>query len=360
MESRPFSNTQNKAWDRLTELVIYNPSEVDSSAIFEQGGRKFGLVLSDLHTDFRVTLSQVYAENTAEFKVYNAAETTRQQMAQAGQRVRFSAGYKGQGGVQGIFWGSIITGPSVRSGDGWVTTLTCISSLTEATGTLALAQAGKLKNNQTLGTSKLTPAQKQDLINQAVNRIPIAVSYGPDVAVRTILQDLSTMTGLVLWGAEGMSPITLDNGWVWCGGIRGALMNLKQILHRWGWELYTDSTTIFVVPLDGSGASTFSVAYLSYETGLKSLKATTPLNIPPKTDSKGNRIVIPPTYDFNALLSPKIRPNQQVLFKTPELNTLALVHEVKFEGDNHGGKFDVDGKCVVWSGPGDTFRKVTG
>lgn len=358
MESRTFTTTQNKAWDRLVELVVYNPTEVDSSAIYQQGGQQFGLVLSDLHMDFQVTRSQVYAENTAEFKVYNASANTRKQMAQSGQRVRFSAGYTGQGGLQGIFWGSILRGPSARVGNDWVTTLTCVSSLMEATGTLDLAQADKQKNNQKSGTKKLTPEQKQNLVNQAVNRIPIAVSYAPDISVKTILQDLANMTGLVLWGTEGMDPITLDNGWVYVGGIRGALKNLKQVLHRWGWDLHTDSTTIFVVPMDGFGASTYSVAFLSYDTGLMSVKETTPLNIPPKVNGKGIRIPVPPTYEFTCLLSPKIAPNQQVLFKTPEVSTLALVHQVTDEGDNHGGPFQTKGKCVVWSGPGDTYRKA--
>ena len=353
-----FANTPNKAWDRQVELVIYDPSEVDSSAIYEQGGQQFGLRISDLHMDFQVTKSQVYAENTAEFKIFNAAETTRKQMASPGQRVRFSAGYAQQGGVQGIFWGSIVRGPSSRVGNAWVTSLTCISSLTEATGTLDLAQADKQKNSKKLGTSALTPDQKQNLVNQAINRIPIEAGYGPDIPVKQILQELSSMTGLVLWGIEGMDPITLDNGWHWSGGIRGALQNLRQILHRWGWNLYMDSTTILVVPMDGWGASTYSVAYLSYDTGLKSVKQTTPMNIPPKLDAHGKRIEVPPTYDFTCLLSPKICPNQQVLIKTPEVNTLALVHAVTHAGNSSGGDFDTKGKCVVWSGPGDTYRKA--
>lgn len=360
MESRPFSATPDKAWDRLVELVVYDPTEVDAQTVLENGGRQFGTLVSDLHVSFEVTESQVYAENTAEFKVYNASQATRRLLSLAGKRVRFSAGYTHQGGVQGIFWGSILRAPSKKEGNDWVTTLTCISSLTEATGTLALAAAGKLTNNQTLGTSKLTPEQRQNLINQAVNRIPIQASYGPDVKVKSILNDLGTMTGLVVWGAEGMGDITLDNGWVYVGGIRGALQNLRQILRRWGWNLYLDSTTILVTPMDGFGASTYSVAYLSYDTGLLTLKETTPLNIPPKTDRHGNRITIPPTYEFKSLLSPKIRPNQQVLFKTPELNALALVEQVKSHGDNFGGDFATEGKVVVWSGPGDTYRKSSG
>lgn len=353
-----FAATPSKAWDRLVELVVYSPGDVDSSAIYEQGGAQFGLVVSGLDMEFKVTKSQVYAENTAEFKIYNASMTTRKQLGTKGLRVRFSAGYAQQGGLAGVFWGSVVRGPSSRVGNDWVTTMNCISSLTEATGTLDIAQAGKQKNNKTAGTRALTPEQKQDLINQAVNRIPIRAGYGPDVPVKLILQDLAKQTGLVLWGAEGMDPITLDNGWVYAGGIRGALQNLRQILHRWGWNLYTDSTSIILVPMDGFGVSTYSVAFLSYDTGLKSVHETTPMNVPPKLDGSGKRVIIPPTYEFNCLLSPKIDVNQQVLLKTPEVNALSLVYDVTHEGDNFGGPFDTKGKCVTWSGPGDTLRKV--
>ena len=344
------SNDTERAWGREVELVVYDPKDVSSAAILEQGGATFGLVLSDLHVEFSVTRSQVYAENTAEFKVYNAKPSTRQQMASPGQRIRFSAGYKDQGGPIGIFWGSIMRGPSSRKGASWETNLTCISSLTESTGSEDIATWDK-KN------PKASREKKLEVITRAVNRIPVQLSFGAGSRVKEAIRTMSAITGLVLWGLEGMPELLFPNGFVYVGGARGAMMQLDKMLRRNGWALNIDNMSLLVLPLVG-GNLTATVAYLTKDTGLLDLRETTDLNVPPKLDKNGKRVHIPKSYEFKCLLNPKIAPNTLVEFNTEQAKITALVTSVTVSGNNFGGEFQTSGKCVVWSGIGDTWKKA--
>lgn len=352
-----FAATSVKAWERQVELVVYDPGEVSSAAILEQGGQEFGLRISDLDVDFVVTRSQVYSANVAEFKVYNASEASRKLMGTPGKRIRFSAGYRDMGGPVGIFWGSILKAPSSKSGSDWVTTITAVSSLTEATGTLDIAQADKQKNDKKAGTSKLTPEQKQMLINQAVNRIPLILNYGPDARAKDIIRTIGNQTGLAVNGLEAMPDILFPNGWTYAGGVRGALATLGKMLRASGYSLAAGNTSILVTTLDGTSVTAVS-AYLTKDTGLLEVKPTTDMNIPPKLDSKGKRVTMPETYEFKSLLNPKIQPNTVVTFNTDAVKTSALVWEAKFTGTSYGtGEFTVTGKCTAWTGAGDALRR---
>lgn len=344
-----FQSTALKAWERQIELVVYSPSEVSSAAILLQGGQEFGLRVSDLHMDFDVTRSQVYSANVAEFRVYNASEATRKLMEEPGKRVRFSAGYRDMGGPVGIFWGSILKASSRPVGPDLVTTITAVSSLTEATGTLDIANSRK---------NKLPPDQKQELVNQAVNRIPLILNYGPDARAHDIIRTIGNQTGLAVNGLEDMPDILFPNGWTYVGGVRGALQKMAQMLRASGFSLVAGNTSILVTPLAGTSL-TVTAAYLSYATGLIEVKTTTDLNIPPKLDRKGSRIVVPETYEFKALLNPKITPNSLVEFDTPHVKTSMLVSECKFSGNNYGGDFHVSGKGAAWTrGAADTLRRA--
>lgn len=344
-----FAATSVKAWERQVELVVYDPGEVSSAGILAQGGQEFGLRISDLDIDFVVTRSQVYSANVAEFKVYNASEATRKLMGTPGKRIRFSAGYRDMGGPVGIFWGSILKAPSSPDGKGSiVTTITAVSSLTEATGTLDIASKDK---------KKLTPEQKQGLVNQAVNRIPLVLNYGPDARAAEIIRTIGNQTGLATNGLESMPEILFPNGWTYAGGVRGALATLGKMLRASGYSLVAGNTSILVTPLAGTSVNSVS-AYLTKDTGLLEVKPTTDMNIPPKLDSKGKRVQMPETYEFKALLNPKIMPNTVVTFNTDVVKTSALVWESKFQGTGYGvGEFVVVGKCTAWEGAGDVLRR---
>jgi hypothetical protein len=82
-----FSDTREKAWGRVVELVAYDPAQAPSAAMLYAEGEQFGTVVSDLHMDFEVHRSTRYSENTGSFKIYNAKESTRQWLQTPGLRV---------------------------------------------------------------------------------------------------------------------------------------------------------------------------------------------------------------------------------------------------------------------------------
>lgn len=348
-----FSQVAVKAWGRVSELVVYDPAKAPSAAIIDQGGQQFGLVVSGLFTEFEVTRSQVYADNVAEFRVYNAAKETREQMEAGGMRVRFSVGYKDQGGAVGVFWGSVIGAYTMKKGTDWVTVLPCVSSLSESTGTEDIATWAKKKENK-----KATPEQKQEVITRAINRIPVEFSYGPDIRARVILQNISVITGLVIWGTEEMPEILFPNGWTYVGGVRGGLKILDKMLASRGWHLYVENTRIMVVPLDG-GNQTSTAAYLTPDTGLLEVRPKNNPNMPPKFNGKGKKIAVRKAYEFKCLINPNIGPNTLCQLKNDTLDTVVLVSSSKIRGDNGAGDFSMENVGVVWNGPGDMYRKVS-
>jgi hypothetical protein len=348
-----FAQVTVKAWGRVSELVVYDPSLAPSAAVLEQGGQQFGVRVSDLHTEFEVTRSQVYADNVAEFRVYNASKTTRAQMEAPGMRVRFSVGYKDTEGAVGIFWGSVMGAYTMKKGQDWVTVLPCVSSLSESTGTEDIATWAEKKENK-----KATPAQKQEVITRATNRIPISMSYGPDARIKEILRTISTITGLVLWGTEGMPEILLPNGWTYVGGVRGGLQKLDKMLAARGWHLYVENTRIMVVPLEG-GNLTVTAAYLTPDTGLLEVRPKNNPNMPPKFNSEGKKVPVRKSYEFKCLINPKIGPNTLCQLKNETLDTVVLVSSAKVRGDNGAGDFSMECIGTVWDGPGDTYRKAS-
>ena len=349
LPERLFDCVENKAWERQIELVVYDPATVGSPALLLAKGEMLGTVISDLDVGFRVKRSREFAENTAEFKVYNAKAETRAKLTQPGMRVRFSAGYRDTGGPVGIFWGSVCAGAhSKKEGTEWVTVLPCISSLTESLGSEDIATWSK-------SNPKATQAQKQEKAASAINRIPVSLSYAPGYPIRKVLQDFQGITGLAVLGAEGLPFATLENGFTFAGGVRGALVQFKkQCLTPIGWTFHIDNGSIFVYPVDESKQYTVISAYLTLDTGHLSLTDKTKTNIPPKLvkDAKGKlvKVPVPRSYEVKCLLNPKLGPNTLVTVNTPSLDTTLLVDSVEFVGDNYGGEYGCTFEGHVYGG----------
>lgn len=315
------------------ELVVYDPATVSSAALLVAKGEVLGLVVSGLDIDFKVKRSRTYSENTAEFKVYNAKPETRAKLTQPGMRVRFSVGYRDMGGPIGIFWGSIGEGASSRKeGSDWVTTVPCISSLTESTGSEDIATWSK-KN------PKATTAEKQAKISAAINRIPVSLTYAPGTRLAQILSDFKGITGLAVYAAESFPTLTAANGFTYVGGIRGAMDQFRKILRAQGIAMHIDNNTIFVYPMDDSGYKVTS-AYLTYDSGYLSSTDKTKNPIPPKivvVNGKAQRVLEPRTYEVKCMLNPKLSPNTLATVAVPSLDTTLLIDWVEFEGGNYQG-----------------------
>jgi hypothetical protein len=329
----PFDAVAVKAWERQTELVVYDPAAVSSAGLLVAKGETLGLVVSGLDVDFKVKRSRTYSENTAEFKVYNAKPETRAKLTQPGMRVRFSVGYRDMGGPVGVFWGTIGEGAtSVKESTSWVTTIPCISSLTEATGTEDIATWVKKNPNASV-------ADKQAKIASAINRIPVSLSYAPGTRLAVILNDFKGITGLAVYAAETFPNATVPNGFTYVGGVRGAMDSFRKILRVQGLAMHIDNQTIFVYPMDDSGYKVTS-AYLTYDSGFLSSTDKTKNPIPPKmvlVNGKPQKIPEPRAYEVKCLLNPKLSPNTLATVSTKNLDTTLLIDWVEFEGGNYQG-----------------------
>ena len=80
------------AWGRIVELSVGSEGE--------------GLLISDLDIDFKVIKSLTFADNYAEFRIYNAKEETRTKILKKGNNLIFKAGYEDEA-VNTLFVGNI-------------------------------------------------------------------------------------------------------------------------------------------------------------------------------------------------------------------------------------------------------------
>jgi hypothetical protein len=358
-----FNDVRVKAWEREIELVVYdpatNPDGLGNPNLDLKKDEVLGYVVSSLHTEFKVKRSRTFSENTAEFKVYNANAEHRARMTAPGMRVRFSAGYKDSGGPLAIFWGTVTAGArSEKKGTDWVTTLPCISSLSEALGTEGVVVAAK---------NAKTPQDKQDIQTRQINRIPVSFGYAPGHPIRQVLWDIQAITGLAVYGAEALPTETLKNGFNYSGGVRGAIdLFKKTCLIPAGWTLYIDNQSLIVYPVDEKAKYTVTTAHLTVEgyekngviapvsTGYITHTDKTKANIPPKMvkgkDGKLHRVDIPRTYEVKCLLNPKLAPNTLATIEVPGLDTTLLIDSVEFEGNNYGGNFQASFEGHVYEG----------
>ena len=350
---------QVKAWEREIELVVYDPTTTDSSSATLATGEVLGYVVSSLHTEFKVKRSRTFSENTAEFKIYNANAEHRARMTAPGMRVRFSAGYRDSGGPLGIFWGTVTAGAcSEKKGTDWVTTLPCISSLSEALGTEGVVVAAK--NAKTLQA-------KQEIQTRQINRIPVSFGYAPGHPIRQVLWDIQAITGLAVYGAEALPDAVLVNGFNYSGGVRGAIdLFKKTCLIPAGWTLYIDNQSLIVYPVDEKAQYTVTTAHLTTEgfekngvvapvsTGYISHTDKTKSNVPPKMvkgkDGKLVRVPVPRAYEVKCLLNPKLAPNTLATIEVPGLDTTLLIDSVEFEGNNYGGNYMATFEGHVYEG----------
>ena len=283
------------AFDRKIELII--------------GAGGVGVDIASLDLSFKVVRSVAFAENEAEFLIYNASKNTRNEVLKKGNSLTFSAGYEDQAfGV--IFIGQVLESKTYREYGNIITRI--------------------LATNTSAETKPLS-------------RTLVSLSYAPDTSSKTILDEIADLLGLALIGIDNSLddlPI-LPNGFVYAGIIRGALQYSTKVLKSKGIGLYIDNTSLVVYKLQGS--STFNVGFLNKDTGLLSAEVEERSHNDqqrPKDETARKYI------HFNALLNPGMKPNGLVEIESEDVNGIFLIHKIDFIGDNFGGEFNSIGEAV--------------
>jgi hypothetical protein len=251
-----------------------------------------GTIISNLDVEFRVEKTINVEQNTAEFTVFNAKETTRSQVLRKGNNIVLNLGYEDEATAT-VFVGNITEAVSERVQADWITKIRAVSI-----------------------RSKSAP----------LKAISIALSYGPDATLSVIMEKIGATAGLVITGISNIAGITLPNGWVYVGTFLGALRYLKNILTPLGKGLYIDNNEILIYNL--GTASRYKIVRLSYASGLLSVKDVS------RAEDNKKRL------QLESLIIPQMRLNGAVnLIGTPSQDGTYIVDSFKIQGNNFGGQF---------------------
>lgn len=281
------------AFSRIIELKITNEANEVTN-------------VADLHIEFNIERSISFAENSADFTIFNAKEDTRKKVLKEGNNIVFNYGYEDENvGVDqklgNIFTGNIKKAISGQAATEWITNIT------------ATTQIGQ---------------------NKKIQNIYVKISYGPKTPVSRPLREIATALGLVVIGEENANVI-MPNGFTHVGTARNGLKYVRNILRANNTELYIDTNEI-VVYKKSPRVSRFTPVFLDYKSGLLSINDITDYDSKDKNNPK--------RVSIESIIIPKIQPNGIVtVSKTGKLDGTYFIEKMTIEGDNFGG----ENKCTM-------------
>lgn len=215
------------AWGRIVRLEARNSEgvQVDVSA---------------LRIDARCVRSRVFANNELEATIYNANESTINKFLQRGTNVALYAGYEDEGMPGLMYQGNIIDSKTYRQGSD---TLTVVRSMAIRS------------------------------LSRPFTATPVCLSFEPGKTAADVIDSIGALLGLVPIGKEMAAEVKFEGGWTYVGPVSGAMKRLGQDLRPAGIGLYVDLAELVVFKY--SGDSTYTMAFISQETGLISIQNTT-------------------------------------------------------------------------------------
>lgn len=263
------------------------------------GANGEGLLISDLDIDFKITKSMTFADNFAEFTVYNAKQETRTDILKKDNNIIFKAGYSDET-VNTLFVGNIIEAESGKGTTDRVTKIKAISGR---------GLTGKLQSEY------------------------VSLSYNAGTLLSLPIQQLASLYNLVVYGIEN-AQIKMPNGWSYTGKASGAFRYVLGILKSNNKGMYKDDKELII--FNEGSASKISVVILSYTGGLKTIENVTDLDKNTKTK-----------YKFTSLIIPQCQVNGLVQVVTPDVKGTFTVEKLEYEGNNYGGNFDMSGEIYA-------------
>lgn len=311
------------AWSRVVRLEARNKDgvQVDVAA---------------LRIDASCVRSRVFDDNSMEATIVNASEDTIAKFMQRGTNVALYAGYADEGEPGLMYQGNIIDSKTTRMGSDIITTIRSMS----------------LRS-----------------LTRPFTATPVCLSFLPGSTAEDVLDAIGALLGLVPIGKEMAAEVKFSGGWTYAGPVSNALKRLGQDLRAKGLGLYVDLAELVV--FRWLGDSTYSIAYLSPDSGLLNVQDSTDYmgaarsnlaSLPSKFDTKPED---PPvltkedvddvyaylekvftnmkkTYSVQSIVIPKLRPN-------------SMVH-LEYKPMGIDGRFVVDRMTTaVGNGPNSSF-----
>lgn len=251
-----------------------------------------GLDISNLDISFQINRSITSSFNDGIITVYNAKESTRNDILKKGNSVILKAGYNDEG-IGTIFSGVIIESVTNFNDTEWVTEIKAID-------------IGNNKNGLEFEVFQF--------------------SYKKDTPFITVLNDVSNSLNLNISGLSNVTE-TLKDGFSYGGNIKGLLNQIKGILKLNNKDLYFDNNEMVIFNI-GNRSSKFEVVRITEKSGLIG-------NIGKTLDENTKKT----TINFTTLLNYKIQPNGLMNINTQKVKGNYYVDKVVFTGDNMGGDF---------------------
>ncbi|MXN51920.1 hypothetical protein GR158_12380 [Shinella sp. AETb1-6] len=285
-----------------------------------------GLVsVHEIKIEFSISKGISSSPNSAEIKLYNLAETTRNGMGKEFDAITLEAGYMPPAGM---------AGPGVlnyRRNENGVYVSDFGRVATEYSGNVGIIFKGAVRDveHKREGTNIITTIACGDG-DAAFRRATISKSYPSGTPVKDVIDDIAKqMEAKGLSRGEFKYPEALEGKtfkrpYAACGSC---VRELDTIGRGNGFYWSSQNETLELVPSDGFVGT---VALITPETGM--------IGTPAITDN-GVRV--------SALLNPEIRPNRraQIKSQTLEMNAadgMYRVSECTYSGDNYTGEFKVD------------------
>lgn len=313
------------AWGRVVRLVAQNRDMVHVD-------------VSALRIDARCVRSRVFNDNEMEATIYNANSDTISKFLQRGTNIMLYAGYE-QGGEPGLMWqGNIIDSKTLSNGTDTVTTIRSIA----------------LRS-----------------LKRPFTCTPVCLGFKPGATAADVIDSICAILGLVPYGKEMATEVSFPSGWTFVGNVMNAMKKLAQDLETKGMGIYVDLAEMVV--FRHRTDSSYSIAYLTPDSGLLNLENTTDYvgfartSIDDMSSKVGEKpksggVVLKPedvddvyaqldkiftnmkkTYSAKTMVIPKLRPN-------------ALVRINDERRGVHDGLFVVDKMEVsVGNGPNSAF-----
>lgn len=333
------------AWNRVLDIyvgsMVDKPSDTNGGATtVKVAGINPDTGEQGLDCEADITRSNRIAKNTATIKVYNANAQLRYSMEKPGQVVRVDAGYA-DSGYGTVFYGQVDSAHSTLEGADWVTEIS--------------ASHFRAKN---IGYETLF----------------ISASYAPGANLRQVIDDLSSMLGIIAIGTSN-ADITLDSGWTYAGPMKGALTHVRNFLRYYGRDLFYDLAELVIYAV-GTETSVFEEVYLDIDSGLlkaqpiedavreSRLETRSENSIAKrrarmdKTKSANGRTRLSQSIvaeqeklveerrvraRFSSIMNHRLRPNCAVTLKSAPVSGRFILDDIRMKLDNFGTNFDCEG-----------------
>lgn len=333
------------AKQRKTELYIGTFKDEVVNAVVTSGSKlqSTGYLIDELHYKFDIRRSTEFYKDSATFTIYNANNETAQEIMNGGAAVIFKAGYEDEG-LANIFVGQVAYAYPEDDGSG--------------------------------DTALVVICNSQRGAQYQLQRTFITAFMEEGSSYYDVLKAIADYVGVPLTGANVLKDRKLDAGYIINGNVRDAVTNFVAAkLRSIGGKVIISNNEM--VYLQQNGVAEYEVAYLNYNSGLKSATPIRDERYQSSEDafnenmkyylglsSQGDKEVakeklaqaqIKPRneIEFECLIHPGIQIGSPIFIdaRRSDSDHFSVVGkfyttELNYRGDNYGGSFNLSGKAV--------------